>query len=803
MIEQINKSKPQFYSEDEYYVRPKAAEKKIKIAQTMFQTVYIYGISGSGKTSFIKDYMGKRNYYYFSASDLLAQELSISVGGKKTVVVIDDLHLLSNDPFRDEIQEQIQTLANREDVWLILSGRSKIPSWLMHLYCKKIFMLIDENDLLFTATELNQYLMLWGIIPTEFDFEKILKVSKGVGVIMRLIAMTLAQGHPFSDKNIEKIRSDFWDYLDCHVYDQWDTEIHEFLLQVSIVDEFDKRLAEMISGKSNVDKMLEEALQIGNFMDIKEVSGGKLIYEIRLSMRNSMRRRLYRKYTKEKWERLYYNAGLYYELCDDIPNALRMYEACHDEERIANLLIINARKNPASGYYGELKKYYLSLSDDKIRESIELMAGMSMLSSMLLDVEESDRWYDELKSHEHSLDANTRKTARGWLFYLDIGLPHRNVMQLLDVIKTAGTLILQRSIILPEFSVTSNLPSVMNGGKDFCEWSKKDKEIAKTLGKFLEITLGKYGKGLLNISLAESFYEKGEDSYEIANLVNKGIIQSQAGGKIEQQFAAIGVLTSLHIVTNHIEDARELIFGFQKKVIDENALKILPNLETLLVRVGLYQGMTAEAISWLEKAPDETVEFFSMERYRYLTKVRIYLMLGKYEKALSLLYRIQYYSELMQRTYIEMETSLLISIALFRMGSEKWNDVLCKALDHAKEYFFIRVISKEGACILPLLKETTWQSKDTDFGKRVFLETEQIALYYPGYLKEAVEEVAFNENALKILKLQAEGLTSVEIADAIGLKVENIKYHNKQNFKKLGVNSKTAAVTEARRRKLI
>ena len=42
MIEQINKSKPQFYSEDEYYVRPKAAEKKIKIAQTMFQTVINY-----------------------------------------------------------------------------------------------------------------------------------------------------------------------------------------------------------------------------------------------------------------------------------------------------------------------------------------------------------------------------------------------------------------------------------------------------------------------------------------------------------------------------------------------------------------------------------------------------------------------------------------------------------------------------------------------------------------------------------------------------------------------------------------
>jgi LuxR family maltose regulon positive regulatory protein len=33
--------------------------------------------------------------------------------------------------------------------------------------------------------------------------------------------------------------------------------------------------------------------------------------------------------------------------------------------------------------------------------------------------------------------------------------------------------------------------------------------------------------------------------------------------------------------------------------------------------------------------------------------------------------------------------------------------------------------------------------------------------------------------------------------------MEKVKYHNKRNFKKLGVNSKTAAVTEVRKRKLI
>ena len=38
------------------YFRPKKAAKKMKLAQEMGQTVYLYGVTGLGKTSFVKDY---------------------------------------------------------------------------------------------------------------------------------------------------------------------------------------------------------------------------------------------------------------------------------------------------------------------------------------------------------------------------------------------------------------------------------------------------------------------------------------------------------------------------------------------------------------------------------------------------------------------------------------------------------------------------------------------------------------------------------------------------------------------------
>lgn len=802
-MRKVKYAQPQLHTLKELYIRPRNADKKMKVAQTLSETVYIYGISGCGKTSFIRDFMGKRRYHYFSAENLTVEDLQIPCTAKQTIIVLDDLHLLRTDDLQEKLQKEIGHLAGREDVWLILSGRSRIPAWLIPVHYRRIFAIIEETDLLLSEEEMKEYFTLWGLSPAETDFNNMVQLVKGVGVVARILALELSTGSAFNETFIEKVRNNFWDYLDHYVYDQWEVELQEFLMQLSIVEEFDKHLAELITGRSDVDRLLNLAGQMGNFLAMKEVTGNNTIYEIRLSMRHSMRRRLMRTYSRERMERLYYNAGLYFELANDTPNALKMYEVCNDMERIAWLLVANARKNPASGHYYELRKYYLALPDEKIKENIELMAGMSMLQSMLLNIEESERWYGELKKMESKLTGSARKAAKSWLVYLDIAIPHRGSVALTEIMKNAGTLLLNRKITLPEFSVTSNLPSQMNGGKDFCEWSRHDKELAKSIGKIVEYTLGKYGKGLVNLALAESFLEKGGDSYEISNLANKGILQAQAGGKTEQCFVAVSILSWIHVLNDHAEEAEELLTSFRKKAEEEGAAKLLSNLSAMQIRMGLYQGKTAVAVKWLETSPDEEREFISMERFRYLTKVRIYLLSGKNEKAVNLLQCLLYYSKVMHRTYIGIEAGILLAIVKYRMEDSQWDDLFKEMLSQAESYHFVRIISREGAAVNRMLKETTWKPKDKEYWKEVMAETERVALYYPGYLKPAAEEAAFSGNAIKILKLQAEGLSTAEIAKVLELKIENVKYHNKQNFKKLGVNSKTAAVTEARKRKII
>lgn len=190
--------------------------------------------------------------------------------------------------------------------------------------------------------------------------------------------------------------------------------------------------------------------------------------------------------------------------------------------------------------------------------------------------------------------------TKSLILYLDIALPHRGTFDLIEIIKHAGTLLECRKVVLPEFSVTSNLPSMMNGGKDFCEWSKSDVQLARSIGKVVSFVLGKYGKGLVNLALAESFFEKGADRYEVAALLANGRMQADSGGKLEQVFVADGLMAWQSVFDGKLTFAKDRLESFYKKVEAEREEKLIPNIETFLVRLELYSGNIAVALRWMD-----------------------------------------------------------------------------------------------------------------------------------------------------------------------------------------------------------
>lgn len=775
---------------DDKYICPEKAVRKLRSGRRFRTPLYLYGVTGVGKTSLIIHNLNMKRCIYYSAAETEASQIAVREQGVEHTVVIDDLQSVTGVEEREAYYKVIQELLGREDVWLILIARCPFPRWLLTLRTKYIFVEIEESDFLFSIEEQRAYLEQYGICLPDELHERAWRM--GGGNPLSLLFFAMEKG------DLERTQKREWDYLESHVYEQWDVELQEFFMNICIVETFTIRLAAMLTGRSDVEKVIAKAEETGNFFETAGVDG---VWKCRWPMRKSMRQRLGRKKTLEQIRRLYYTAGLYYELENQIPEALSMYEECRDMESISRLLISNANKNPSSGWYYELRRYYLELPEQIIEESPALMAGMSLLHSMLMNIEESERWYQALEQYADTHTGGQRREARSRLIYLKIALPHRGSMDMIDLIKNADLFLREWRSTLPDLSVTSNLPSMMNGGKDFCEWSRKEREMVVSIGKPVEFILGKYGKGLVSLILAESFLEKGEDTFEIFSQAEKGKMEAESGGKLDQVFVGIGTLAWLSVLKNNAEGAAASLAGFRTRA-EKEAPNLLTNIDAFLCRISLYQGN--DGASWMEQAPDETLEFSILERFRYLTKTRVYIQQKRYEEAYCLLQQLLYYAETMNRTYILMELHLLLAVVQYRTGQEEWRENLQACVSQAESYHFVRLLSREGSVLLSMLEEGEPIWKDRSFRKQVLEECGQMKEFYPRYLGGRQEdEIILSENAVKILKYQSEGLSSAAIAEKMKLSEATVKYHSRETYRKLGVKNKIAAIAEAKERKMI
>lgn len=126
-------------------MRPTAAYNKLRVARVLQQPVYIYGATGYGKTELVRQYLGNRKYVVFSCaeSNWELEKLAAESSDKKTIVVIEDLHLLINE----ERRQQVVDLAHRQEIWLLMLSRCKAPAWLAEIFLEQNVLIITEEDL--------------------------------------------------------------------------------------------------------------------------------------------------------------------------------------------------------------------------------------------------------------------------------------------------------------------------------------------------------------------------------------------------------------------------------------------------------------------------------------------------------------------------------------------------------------------------------------------------------------------------------------------------------------------------------
>ena len=719
--------------------------------------------------------------------------------GAWSILLIDDLQLMQDEGDRQALCELIRSGPERR---FVLLSRGAPPGYLAAFQYTGLMTVLEADALLLDREDIRALFAARDVAVTQSELAGVLKESIGYPLGAAVTAQHMSGGRPFGPEVVARAYREVFAYFEAAIYRRFDLPVRRFLLELAPFESFDLEMARMVSGDPRAGALLDWLLSNTTMLRYDDVQRFRFWPQFRTFLLWEMER----EYTDEKRRALFSRGGLYYELREDYARALDCYTTGGDHSKVSELLIRNAELHPGMGHYSEMEKYYRTLPEDEVLASPSLMQGMSMLCALAMDFDGSERWYHELKKFAARCDRQDAagRQARSRLAWLDISLPQRRVEELLDTIPAAFRLLQNREVTLPPFSVTSTMPSLLNGAKDFSPWTKQDDLLYKTMRTPLESLMGRDGIGLADCALAESKFEKGEDISARMLLLIQQMNNIRVNGTPDMEFAIGGLLARSQLASGQSDDARRTVKALRQQFTERKLNRFLPNMDAILCRIALFAGDLDTADDWYrEKAPRDPMYLNVMRRYQYLTQAMVELADGKPDAALVSLTPLRPYCEQCGRYIGMIHADVLSAIARWRKKDAHWRRDLTRALQTAEQFRYIRTVSMFGAAVLPLLEELDYTG-DAKWRKKLMTHTRTQAAYYPNYLQPRLtqrEELTATE--LQILYLICADKSNAEIGQVMDIKLPTVKTHVSHILDKLGVSRRSEAKTAAKKLRLV
>ena len=751
---------------------------------------FISAPCGFGKTVLAEALLADQDVCRLSADDgsfALPAELT------RRFLLLDDAQQLPDEDW----QALCSLIRSDPERRFVLLSRGAPPGCLMAFQYAGLMTVLTPDMLLFDRDDIRRLFAASDTPVTESELTSIRKESIGhpLGVA---ITARLMRDRPFGPDVVTQAFREVFLYFETAIYQRFDLPVRRFLLELAPFERFDLEMARMVSGDPRASELLDWLQRHTTMLRYDGIQ----TFHFWTQFRWFLLWELDREYTDEKKRALFSRGGLYYELKEDYTHALDCYTKSGDHSKVSELLIRSAELHPGMGHYSETEKYYRSLPENEILASPALMQGMSMLCALSTDYNGSERWYAALKQFAERCgrqDAAGRQ-ARSRLAWLDISLPQRKVENLIDTFPAVFRLLRNKEITLPPFSVTSTLPSIMNGGKDFSPWSKVDDLLYTTLRVPVEAVLGRDGVGLADCAIAESKFEKGEDiSIRMLNLLSR-MSEIQQNGTPDIEFAVGGLLARSQLASGHADDARRTVQSLRDRFAEQKLTRFLPNMDAMLCRIDLHLGSLDRADAWYRtKAPRDPMHINAMLRYQYLTQALVELADGRPEAALLTLSPLEPYRQNCTRYIGGAHLDTVSAIALYRKKDERWREKLNQALETLAEFRFIRTMSVYGTAVLPLL-ERIEPVGDAKWFKRLVGEVRVQAAYHPAFLQPRLApEDELTATELQVLRLLCADKSNAEIGRVLNIKLPTVKTHVSHILDKLGISRRNEARTAAQR----
>ncbi|HVP21479.1 MAG TPA: LuxR C-terminal-related transcriptional regulator [Anaerolineaceae bacterium] len=295
--------------------------------------------------------------------------------------------------------------------------------------------------------------------------------------------------------------------------------------------------------------------------------------------------------------------------------------------------------------------------------------------------------------------------------------------------------------------------------------------------------------------------ERGELD-QSAIYIQHGLELSQSTNHVYVQAWAYQEMIRLLISTGDLQSAEAYLQQFNILIEHYDIPpKFVLGTAGLQILILILQGKLSEAEKELRlRGIRREGEIDFPNHYLYLCLARLLLAKGNYDEAEKILDRLY------QVCQSADQVAYLITIykirALLRLAKGEIPlaiESLGKALELAEPEGYIQTFLDEGKTMARLIHEYIRRKGGTEFSRNLLLASQQRKTFtlaaHPG--SKLVEPLSEREE--EVLALLAEGLSNQEIATKLYLSLRTIKFHTGNIYNKLGVKSRSEAVSRARK----
>lgn len=753
-----------------------------------------------GKTTAIENFLRRKSVRVFDGQDGYFKDMDPLDMLSEEILYFKDISQIADV----ESQEYLTEAVRLDDKMVILEGRGALPPYLMEDALSRNFIMTGNADLALDDDSIDKLFEEVGVPLTNDERMQLVSDTSRNTLMISLIAQRIKKDEGYIESVFLDASHLFYRYLEEAFFNRLDQTIQEELMMLARCDSFTVGLGEMLTGNNNFRHEIEQMSFVGDFI----VAKSKYSWSIRNVYRNYLIWRQDLFMTERQRNEFYDRAAIYYELHDDYVKALEAYRNSQNYEKLENLLCKVVDANPGMENYQEIETFMNALPIDRINAHPILMSGMSIMNSIELNPEGSERWYDRLKyfaDHAKKGSLAARESASRLLF-LDLALPHRGTDHLLEtlnkVVTTTKTWIGSYKLI----SIIDSTPSIINGGLDFCTFIKDNLDNFSETGEYLqrsiEIVLGDNAIGFVQLLEIEHHFEQAKiDLQEMNSSLNEIFIWSDSNGTLETSTVAIALMAKAFICQGAYEAAASILDSFRKKLVRKKAKNLLKTMDTINMWMGLLKGEVSKANEWLADAPNSTEQFSFLDRYYYIHKLRVLITLGRLEEAASLSSRLRPVFEHYRRDYFLIQTLVFQAIIYHRKNNSAWMRLFEEALQRAQEFGYVRIISFEGSAVLKLLNDPDFKPEKVDpaYLKSVTDHAKVMSKYYPDYLREIANlKEPLTEREHEVLQLMCSGKRTEDICDVLHITYNSLKFHKRNIYRKLGVNNQHEAEHRAR-----